>query len=96
VTTTIPRRGGTHSGAPGKKPSPRTISRDLLAAMRRTHPLEAAMATLLIQEGSWEIAGNDDESSENRDSRHAPAETCLSDSTRDRNVCGQLFAGKIY
>ena len=73
----------------------RTVTRELLEAMRRTHPLEHAMATLLIQEGSWKIAGNDDKNSDS-DSRHAPAEPCLSDSTRDRNVCGQLFAGKIY
>lgn len=54
-----------------------------------------AIAEVLIEKGRWQLA-EDENGSENRDSRHAPAETCLSDSTRDRNVCGQLFAGKIY
>lgn len=34
----------------------RTISRDLLAAMERSNPLEAALANLLIEEGSWAVA----------------------------------------
>lgn len=36
--------------------SKRTISRDLLAAIERTHPLEAALAKLLIEEGAWALA----------------------------------------
>ena len=54
-----------------------------------------AIAEVMIEKGRWQLA-EDENGNENRDSRHAPAETCLSDSTRDRNVCGQLFAGKIY
>jgi len=41
---------------PAREPSGRTISRDLLAAMERSHPLEAALANLLIKEGAWALA----------------------------------------
>jgi len=40
----------------GQCPHRRTISRDLLAAMERSHPLEAALANLLIKEGTWALA----------------------------------------
>lgn len=69
----------------------RTVTRELLEAMRRTHPLEHAMATLLIQ-GSWKIAGNDDKNSDS-DSRHAPAEPCLSDTARN---CYESYTGEIF
>jgi len=48
--------GSTHSAAPHKEVSRRTISRELLAAMERTNPLEAALASLLIKEGAWALA----------------------------------------
>jgi len=47
---------GAMSVAPATKESPRLVSRDLLEAMQRTNPLEAAMATLLIREGVWALA----------------------------------------
>jgi len=40
----------------GRCPSRRTISRDLLAAMERSNPLEAALASLLVKEGTWALA----------------------------------------
>lgn len=70
----------------------RTVTRELLEAMRRTHPLEHAMATLLIQEGSWKIAGNDGKNSDS-DSRKVSAKTDLSDTARD---CNELYTGEIY
>ena len=70
----------------------RTVTRELLEAMRRTHPLEHAMATLLIQEGSWKIAGNDDKNSDS-DSRKVSAKTYLCDTARN---CNELYAGEIY
>lgn len=42
----------------------RIVTRELLEAMRRTHPLEAAMATLLIKEGAWKVAEDSDAKSE--------------------------------
>ncbi len=41
---------------PGQCLPRRTIARDLLAAMERSNPLEAALAHLLIEEGSWALA----------------------------------------
>jgi len=73
----------------------RTVTRELLEAMRRTHPLEHAMATLLIQEGSWKIAGND-ENGDDKYSVSAPGKARTRDTTRDCVDCGQLFAGKIH
>ena len=64
-SSTTPRRrrpvtnslsSGAMSVAPATKENPRLVSRDLLEAMQRTNPLEAAMATLLIREGVWALA----------------------------------------
>ena len=35
--------------------SKRTVTRELLTALERQHPIEAAMARLLIREGSWRL-----------------------------------------
>lgn len=40
---------------PGRYPPKRIISRDLLVAMEKSHPLEAALANLLIKEGTWAL-----------------------------------------
>jgi len=47
--------------------TPRTISPGLLEAIRRTHPLGAAMATLLIQEGTWALADDDGKTAPDKD-----------------------------
>lgn len=54
-----------------------------------------AIAEVMIEKGRWQLA-EDENGNENKNSRKAPAKACLSDSTRDCVVCGQLFAGKIY
>ena len=39
----------------------RTVTRELLTALERRHPIEAAMAHLLIREGTWRLVDGDGE-----------------------------------
>lgn len=51
-----------------------------------------AIAEVLIEKGRWQLA-EDENGSENKNSRKAPAKACLSDTTRN---CNELYTGEIY
>jgi len=54
--TTSTEAGSTSCPAQGKSICRRIVSRDLLTAMERSNPLEAALAHLLVKEGAWALA----------------------------------------
>lgn len=39
----------------------RTVSPDVLTALRKTNPLEAAAAEILIRRGDWSLEGQNEE-----------------------------------
>ncbi len=72
----------------------RTVTRELLEAMRRTHPLEHAMACLLIREGTWTLADSDGEKTATRDIASMPGMHARSD-TRGTTYATSLIDARV-